>query len=197
MPFAPGSEVVVRQTGHEDWELVEPLTYLGKTDTFEVPAGQATDFASVPRIFVWFLPRYGSYTKAAILHDHLWREHAAAGEMSWIDADAIFRRALRELEVPFLRRWIMWTAVRWAALPKPRGREGWWREAWRVLLVTLVAIPFLVPPALVVAVCLVAFWVLEWVLWLPIQLLAALRRRSGRPARKEVNAPALGWETSS
>jgi hypothetical protein len=27
-----------------------------------------TDFASIPRVFVWFLPRYGRYTLAAIYH---------------------------------------------------------------------------------------------------------------------------------
>jgi hypothetical protein len=42
---------------------------------------------------VWFLPRYGRYTKAAILHDHQWRDLATNGEISWVDADALFRRA--------------------------------------------------------------------------------------------------------
>ena len=35
--------------------------------TFEVPAGFDTDFASVPTPFTWLVPRYGLYTKAAIL----------------------------------------------------------------------------------------------------------------------------------
>jgi Protein of unknown function (DUF1353) len=35
-----------------------------------------------------------------------------AGRISRIDADGIFRQSMRELGVPFLRRWIMWAAGR-------------------------------------------------------------------------------------
>jgi Protein of unknown function (DUF1353) len=56
-----------------------------------------TDFASVPRVFVWFLPRYGRYTKAAILHDYLWREAVPAGKLRLAEADVIFRHAMHEL----------------------------------------------------------------------------------------------------
>ncbi|HEX5949514.1 MAG TPA: DUF1353 domain-containing protein [Actinomycetota bacterium] len=192
MPFSPDSDVVVKQLDELNWELRSTLRYEGKVDVFEVPVGQATDFASVPRPFVWFLPRYGAYTKAAILHDFLWRELAAKGEMDWVDADGLFVRAMRELRVPFLRRWIMWTAVRWAALFKPRGRIGWWRESWRVLLATLVAIPFVLPPAILVVVAWAAFFVLELLAWLLIE--AGSRARSlvqrGRP-RKEIVLPTL------
>ena len=101
------------------------LTYEGQEQLpFAVYRGMETDFASVPRVFVWLLPRYGAYTKAAMVHDLLWREYACKGRMSYRDADGVFRRALRELEVPFLRRWMMWTAVRWGALVKPGGRQG-------------------------------------------------------------------------
>ena len=134
---------------------------------------------------------------AAILHDYLWRERAANGTMEWIDADGIFRRAMRELKVPFLRRWIMWTAVRWAALLKPRGRRGWLREALRVLVLTLVAAPFVLPPAAIILVSLIAFYLLELVVWVPIQLtsLARSRLQKERP-RKEVILPMLELKTT-
>lgn len=125
----------------------------------EVPASMQTDFASVPRVFVWFLPRYGRYTKAAILHDHLWRDLVPAGKLTLLEADGIFRRAMRELRVPFLRRWMMWAAVRWPALLKPGGRTGWWKESWRVLLFTLLALPIVAPPAALILIAQAVFYV--------------------------------------
>jgi hypothetical protein len=69
--FAPGSKVDVRELEGQDWETLRALVYHATTEDFEVPVGEHTDFASVPRVFVWFIPRYGRYTKAAILHDYL------------------------------------------------------------------------------------------------------------------------------
>ena len=73
MGFGRTSRVVVEQLDDTNWQTHEELVYAGNEQSFAVPAGSDTDFASVPRIFVWLLPRYGRYTKAAILHDHLWR----------------------------------------------------------------------------------------------------------------------------
>jgi hypothetical protein len=197
MPFPKDAEVVVKQLGEEVWEVRKPLEYEGKSERFLVPTGMETDFASVPRPLVWFLPRYGSYTMAAILHDFLWRTRAGTGEMDWIDADGLFRRAMRELEVPFLRRWIMWTAVRWAALFKPRGRKGWLREAARVMLFSVVALPFVVPPAAVILVALAAFNLVELVVWIPLRLAAsAATRARGAPGPKQVNLPSFEWKTT-
>lgn len=197
MPFSVDTELVVKQVGDEDWEVRSALRYSGSRDSFEVPVGQTTDFASVPRPFVWFLPRYGSYTMAAILHDYLWRELAAKGEMAWVDADGIFRRAMRELRVPFLRRWIMWTAVRWAALFKPKGRQGWLRESWRVLVFTLLAAPFAIVPGLVILLALLTFYVLEFFVWLFIELGSTVRDRLRGPRpHKEVIMPQLDLSTA-
>jgi hypothetical protein len=192
--FSPDAKVVVEELDDRNWKVREPFTYTGKTETFSIPIGTHTDFASVPRVFAWFLPRYGRYTLAAILHDYLWRERAATGAMGYIDADGIFRRALRELNVPFLRRWIMWAAVRWGALLKPGGRRDWWREAWRVLLVSVVALPIVLPPALLVAVALGAFFVLEAVVWVLLKAGEQVKRAFGRPVPKRVNPPHLEWK---
>lgn len=192
MPFPKDAVVVVKQVDDQNWELREVLRYRANREVFEVPVGQGTDFASVPRPFIWFLPRYGAYTMAAILHDYLWRVRAATGKMRWIEADGVFRKAMRELRVPFLRRWIMWGAVRWAALFKPGGRSGWIREAPRVLLVTLVAAPFVVIPGVVIVLSLAAFFLLELLTWIPLQLtaIAKARLRTGT-RRKEVILPQL------
>jgi len=150
--FEDDTTVDVRQVDDVTWEVLRPLVYQAAWDRFVVPIGQRTDFASVPRVFVWLLPRYGRYTKAAILHDYLWRVAVPAGRISLIDADGILRQAMRELGVPFLRRWIMWAAVRWGALTKPGGRDGWLSQGWQVLPVSLVALPIVLPAAAVIAV---------------------------------------------
>jgi hypothetical protein len=113
--------------------------------------------------------------------------------MEYIDADGTFRRAMRELRVPFLRRWMMWAAVRWGALTKPGGWRGWWRESWRVLLITAVALPILLPPAVVVAVALAVFYVLEAVVWVALKVAEVVRRAVGRPSHKQVNPPTFDW----
>lgn len=196
MAFGRSSKVVVEQIDDSNWETHEELVYEGIERRFVVPAGSPTDFASVPRVFVWFLPRYGRYTKAAILHDHLWRDLATTGEISWVDADALFRRAMRELGVPFLRRWLMWAAVRWAALLKPGGRKGWSREAWRVVLLSGVAIPIVVPPAGAILASLGVFYVVEWLLWVPLEVHKLLTRARGKPVPKQVNVPELDLKSS-
>jgi hypothetical protein len=188
--------VVVEELDDKNWKVRQAFAYTGERDTFDVEVGQETDFASVPRVFVWFLPRYGRYTKAAILHDHLWRDLASTGQIDFIDADGMFRRAMRELNVPFLKRWIMWAAVRWGALAKPHGRRRWWREAPRVLLVTVFALPFVLPAAAVILASLLAYTIFEGIVWVPLKLVELARRRFGKKAPeeiKQVNPPVFEW----
>src|SRR5262249_35478592 len=71
--FPDGGAVDVREVDDNHWRVLKEFSYRGFRECFVVPAGERTDFASVPRPFVWFIPRYGRYTKAAILHDHLCR----------------------------------------------------------------------------------------------------------------------------
>jgi hypothetical protein len=195
MGFPEDSQVDVRQLDDKNWRLLLRLDYQGQSEPFEVPVGSDTDFASVPRVFVWFLPRYGRYTKAAILHDYLWRERAAKGTMSYIDADGTFRRAMRELGVPFLRRWILWAAVRWAALFKKGGTKQWLKESWRVLLVSLIALPVVLPPAVVILLALVVFLIVELIAWVVLTIVAAIQTSvMKRTDVKQVNMPRLTWK---
>ena len=194
MSFEP-ERVVVEAVDDDNWSVVEPFTYVGRTQRFPVVAGMKTDFASVPRVFVWFLPRYGRYTLAAILHDHLWRNEAPAGRITYVEADGIFRRAMRELGVPFAKRWIMWAAVRWGALMKSGGRTGWFREAPRVLLVSVLSVPFLAPAALLVGLTLLVYQIVELLTWAPLRTSKAVREKAGRDTEKEVCAPAFEWKS--
>jgi Protein of unknown function (DUF1353) len=190
--FAPGSTVDVRQVDDQDWETLRVLTYHAKTEDFVAPVQERTDFASVPRVFVWFIPRYGRYTKAAILHDYLCSVEVPQG-LDRIDADGIFRQAMRELGVPFLRRWIMWAAVRLGALTNPAGRKKWWTEAWRVALITAVALPIVTPAAAVIVISFFVFYLVEFAVWIPLKAAHWIRVRRHRPAKK-VNRPTLRWK---
>lgn len=62
------------------------------------------------------------------------------------ETDSIFRRIMREEDVDPLRRWVMWTGVRWGALANPARREGWLKDSPKVLGITLLllAVLFLV-----------------------------------------------------
>jgi hypothetical protein len=135
--FTPES-IVLTEGGPDDpygWVLTEPLTWRGmfrgsvRELVVPTPPGKpfATDLASVPRSLTWLFPRYGRYSKAAVLHDFLCREFrspptegAAAPTVLPLsdrsDADEVFRLLMQELGVPWLRRWLMWAAVSWTTL---------------------------------------------------------------------------------
>jgi len=135
VPFVP-LEVTLQEAGPNApyrWLLEASLTWSGSfrrvTQDLNVPASPehpfTTDLASVPRSLTWLFPRYGKYTKAAILHDYLCQNFHKTGDANPAsdlplrdrsDADEVFRNAMAELRVPFLRRVLMWTAVSWATL---------------------------------------------------------------------------------
>jgi hypothetical protein len=160
VPFEPGS-LTVRSVDADRWALVDALVYRGRSQRFVVPAGFHTDFATVPRVVSWLVPRFGTFTLAAILHDWLCTEGISSGAVTSRDADGIFRRVMRESGVPVLRRWLMWAGVRWGALVSARRRSGWFISAPGVLAISLLAAPLVVPPAVVILPGLLVFAVAE------------------------------------
>lgn len=185
MTFQTGSRVLVRQVDAESWRLEEEVAYRGRTQAFVVPVGTLTDFASVPRVFAWLVPKYGLFTAAAVLHDHLVRVERPAGRISAVDADGLFRRAMRELGVSFLLRWFMWGAVRLSSLTDPGGRPGWLRDLPRVLVVTLVALPVIALPSVAILLGLIVFAALEYLTWGALLVAGRLRPDGDR----QVNRP--------
>lgn len=156
MPFVK-STAAVEELDARRWVLLEPLEYKGKIESFTVPKGFKTDFATVPVVFTWLVPRYGLYTKAAILHDYLYDTKV----VNKADADGIFRRVMRELGVSFLRRWMMWAAVRTTSglkAAKPSEIIQW-------ILVAIPSVLFLAIPSLVVLIWLAIFWVFEYIVF--------------------------------
>jgi hypothetical protein len=172
VPFEPGS-LTVSRVDADTWQLVDELVYQGRRERFVVPAGFRTDFASVPRVVTWLVPRFGAYTLAAILHDWLCSEGIRSGAVTSREADGIFRRVMRESGVSVLRRWLMWAGVRWGALTDERRRAGWVFSAPGVLAITVLAAPLIVPPGIVILPSLLVFAVAERV----VGLVAPTRRQ--------------------
>ena len=193
--FSKDAEVLVKEKGSQNWIVEAPVVYGGKTQVFEICQGEETDFASVPRILVWFLPRYGAYTLPAILHDHLWRVEAPKGNISYRDADATLRRAMRERGVPFATRWIMWAAVRWASIfTRKGGRNGCLPDVPVMLLVTLPTLAVLLPAIVLVALTLLVVTVLEWILFVVLLAVRKIRGLFGKDTSKAVNPPKISWK---
>lgn len=157
------SELVVREVGLHQWEVTEDLVYRGREDLFRVGTGFVTNFASVPRLLRWLIPKYGRYNKATVLHDYLC-EQANLGNFDRSDADGIFRRCLREAGVAYVRRWLMWAGVR-------LGGKLAGASTGEFALVTFIAFIALVP----VIVGLVTAQLLVWVYQLFELLVYVLR----------------------
>ena len=99
--------------GRQLWKLRSPLTFELELNgvggiSITVPSGYVTDFASVPR-FLWPLfPPTGQWCEASVIHDYLCQLPMTSRFL----ADAIFREAMFQLEVPTWRRVAMYYAVR-------------------------------------------------------------------------------------
>ena len=107
----------------KDWKLYLPFSYdigkKGSGDRITVPRGFMTDYASVPHIFWAFIPPWGKYGKAAIIHDHLYQTHSENNQNLWQKifskernrAGNIFRESMEVLGVAPWRRFFMYWAV--------------------------------------------------------------------------------------
>lgn len=142
----------VYKPGPTFYRLLKEVVYADGDTQYTVPIDYVTDFASVPRCMSWYAPDSGQYNPAAIIHDYLItdvleKNHAIESNR----VDEIFRLAMQELKVPWYRRWVMWTGVRWGALFNKRRRAGWIKTAPKVLAATLLSLPLL-PAALMVQI---------------------------------------------
>lgn len=106
------------------WRIERAFTYevggLGSGRAITVPVGFLTDGASVPKLFWSILPNWGTYSRAAIVHDYLcWglhhgRPHPHAPTRAV--ADQIFYEAMRVCGTGPVTAYVMWLGVRIGAL---------------------------------------------------------------------------------
>lgn len=99
------------------WRLVFQFRYhIGKRwseNVIIVPVGFVTDFASIPWLFWAFLPSWGKYGKAAVIHDFLYQSHNYP-EMSHSrkEADDIFYEAMLVEGTKHWKARVMYIGVR-------------------------------------------------------------------------------------
>ena len=79
----------------------------------------STDFASIPGFLSWFVSRAGRHTPAALVHDQLVEPGMAPEDRA--AADDLFLELMGCLDVPPVRRTVMWAAVSLAT----RWTGGW------------------------------------------------------------------------
>ena len=91
------------------WVLRGPLVYRGCRQRFTVPEGFLTDLASTPRMMWWWLPPFGKYIEAAVLHDYFYSSKIVPRH----DADRMFLLAMQEAGTRLIRAAMMYYAVRW------------------------------------------------------------------------------------
>lgn len=198
------SDLSIQAASPKTWRVIAPLIWTGsEDDTFTVPVGFLTDFATVPRFLHWLVLPYGAYTRAAVLHDWLLVELAAwsARHLGNVviapldgsddrppansrDIDGIFRAAMKDLGVGFTKRWVMWTAVRWGALFNTRRAYGrdFGRDSLKVVAISLAVLATGVIPvaALAVAIALMFVRLVTWTVP-PVRM-----SRRGGPGRATV-----------
>ena len=100
------------------WYLREEFGYdvgaEGGAESIVVPVQFTTDFASVPRIFWVFLPRWGKYGNAAVIHDWLYYDKKIAGNpIERKRADDVFLEAMGVLNVVDWQKTALYYGVRW------------------------------------------------------------------------------------
>lgn len=97
-------------------EVTEDFTFASPSlGPVVVERGFDTDGASVPRMLWSLYPADGSYLPAALVHDALYWHHAVREgglPVTRDQADCAFLEAMTALEIPFLRRRILYGAVR-------------------------------------------------------------------------------------
>lgn len=98
--------------GH-NWRVTAAFDYHTDVDlvhVVHVPAGFVTDFASVPRALWNIFSPAGSYGRAAVVHDYLYRTPGIATKA---EADAIFREAMEASGTGWWTRHTLYLAVHW------------------------------------------------------------------------------------
>lgn len=105
------TEFVVEESFRALWKRSSSVIYV-----VEVPKGFTTDLASVPRIFQSIIPKLGHHIRPAIVHDYCYEGNT---DLTRKEADEMFLEGMQKTKVGWLRRNVMWLAVR-------AGGRGLW-----------------------------------------------------------------------
>ncbi len=144
---------VLTEDRKEQFALLATISYEDRDHhrTITVPnafSEYTTDLTSVPSWFTWLVPKSGAHLPAALVHDGLVCDPDQnptylvdpPGEIDRIDADVVFRDAMRDTHVGLVRRWLVWAAVTTASLWEGPRRDWPAAKKWyfRAVIATLV-----------------------------------------------------------
>lgn len=110
------------------WSVIDGFTFYsedlkkGMVTWIYIPDGFITDGATIPRALWTFIPPLGKHGQAAVVHDYL-REKGNVkiiedgllryhGSLTAKEADIVFLEALKVLGVSWIKRTLMYLAVR-------------------------------------------------------------------------------------
>ena len=97
------------------WVTQAPVCCLWNGAFIEVPAGFATDLATIPFPFTAISHRFGPYNRAVIIHDYIYASLGWIGDdirMTRKEADALMYNLMLQDGTPRWKAHIMWSAVR-------------------------------------------------------------------------------------
>ncbi len=142
----------LRQVDRKHFVLLSDVTYTGELGIDVTAANEQilrtvkggcddgalgqTDLASIPGPFRWWVGRYGVHTPAALIHDYFIGEPGTTPrpvDVSEQQIDTYFRTMLKESDVGFLRRWIIWSAVAYRTRLKSGGPKMLSLVVWSML----------------------------------------------------------------
>jgi hypothetical protein len=102
--------IKIEKVSKREYKLLEDVTVSTLGYRITVKKGLVSDGASVPKVF-WNIigsPFTGAYTLPALVHDALYMSEAVDRS----EADAIFFDLMEQSGVSFLKRYVMYYAVR-------------------------------------------------------------------------------------
>lgn len=91
------------------WEVEERYTTSVLGNDIIIEKGFVTDLATVPRIIWWFIPPFGRYTEAAVVHDYLY----LYSELPRAKCDEVFLALMLKNNTSYYTAKIMYLGVRW------------------------------------------------------------------------------------
>lgn len=134
--------------GSKDFKLLRRFGYVDLMPphhNFQVPKDLSTfrtDLTSTPAYFTWLIPGLGVHLPAVLLHDGLVfgknEEPTYIGPpISRLEADRIFRDAMKALGTGPIRRWLIWAAVALATSWQDLTPGIWWKSLGIATVVTM------------------------------------------------------------
>jgi hypothetical protein len=129
---------ILAQVGSKTFELCNEFRYRSEKEgvTYNIPRdpnNRSYDLASIPTVLTWFIPTYGDHTLAVLFHDDQIAEDTTPEGRTV--ADRGFRDALGELDVPLVRRWLLWGGTALGTLWSTNGNRKLRVVLWSVIVV--------------------------------------------------------------